>query len=466
MQDFDVIVIGAGPGGYVAAIKAAQLGKNVACIDTSNFLGGTCLNQGCIPSKTLLNSSYKYYETLHKLEEHGISCTSVEFSLSKMMERKDTIVSTLGKGIEGLFKKNKVALFKGRGSFISSNEIKITQKQNDIESSIRGKNIIIATGSQPISLPNIAIDEKFIFSSTGALALPSVPGEMIILGGGVIGLEMGSIWSRLGAKVTIIEYAEKIMGNSDIEIAREAQKILEKQGINFLLKTKAISASINDNVVSLNIEINGNIETKKADVILVAVGRKAYVDGLALENVGIVLDKYGKIPVDSSFKTSRENIFAIGDVISGPMLAHKASEEGIAVAEIIAGQHGHVNYSAIPSVIYTHPEIASVGATEEQLKAQGIEYNIGKFPFVANSRARTTAETEGFVKIIACKKTDEVLGAHIIGPCAGELITEISLGIEFKAASEDIARTSHSHPGFSEAVKEAALAAFSKPIHI
>lgn len=468
MQEFDVAVIGGGPGGYVAAIKSAQLGKKVICIDSKAGLGGTCLNVGCIPSKALLNSTHKYYDAVKHFHEHGIEFKQLEFNLAKMMARKDEIVSNLNKGIEGLFKKNKVQYIKGTASFIKANQLSISLN-NEKQEVIEAKNIIIATGSKPTSIPGITIDEEFIVTSSGALSLKSVPKKLLILGGGVIGLEMGSIWSRLGADVTIIEYMDRIVAAGDADISRELQKILEKNGIKFKLATKAISSKVTNNKVILDIEsavAGGNKEQLDSDILLVAIGRNAYTSGLGLDNIGITLDEKGRIPVDKNYTTNIPGVFAIGDVISGPMLAHKASEEGIAVAEIIDGQHGHINYETIPSVIYTIPEIAWVGKTEEQLKANNVEYKVGKFPFLANSRARTASETEGFVKLLACKKTDQILGAHIIGACAGELITEVSLGMEFKAAAEDIARTSHSHPGFSESVKEAALATFSLPIHI
>ena len=466
MEKFDVVIIGGGPGGYVCAIKAAQLGKKVACIEKRGKLGGTCLHEGCIPSKALLNSSHKYFEALKHFSDHGIEYQDLRLSLDKMQSRKSTIVSDLSKGIDGLFRKNKISHINGIASLIDCNTIEI-KKSDDNTDTIKADNIVIATGSEPISLNGFTIDEEKIISSTGALNLQSVPKKMIVLGAGVIGLEMSSIWSRLGAEVTVIEYAENILAFGDTDISKEMQKILEKQGMKFLLGTKALRAEKNNDGVSLEIEKpDTSKEILDADVLLVAVGRKPYIQGLNAENIGIALDDRGRIMTNHNYKTSVENIYAIGDVITGPMLAHKAEEEGVAVAEIIAEQHGHVNYNAIPSVVYTHPEIASVGQTEEQVKSEGINYKIGKFPFLANSRARTNSDTDGFVKIITDAVSDEILGAHIIGTSAGELIGEFCLGIEFRAAAEDIARTSHAHPGYSEAIKEAALAAFFKPIHI
>jgi len=466
MQEFDVVIIGGGPGGYVCAIKAAQLGKKVCCVEVRETLGGTCLNAGCIPSKALLNSSHKYYEAKKHFAEHGIEFQNITFSLEKMQARKEKVVSDLCKGIDGLFRKNKVTYINGFANFIDKNQVEIKKKDGTTEI-IKAHNFVIATGSEPINLPGIAVDEEAIISSTGALSLKSVPKKMIVLGGGVIGLEMASIWSRLGAEVIVIEYADKILAIGDGDISKEMQKILEKQGIKFLLKTKALGAQRISDGISLEIEKSATEKEQiKADILLVAVGRKPYTHNLQLEKIGVKLDNKARINVNNKYITSVDNIYAIGDVIQGPMLAHKAEEEGIAVAEIIAGQHGHVNYDAIPSVVYTHPEVASVGKTEEQLKNEGIEYRVGKFPFLANSRARTSGDTEGFVKIIASKTDDTILGAHIIGIAAGELIGEICVGIEFKAASEDIARTSHAHPGYGEAIKEAALSTFALAIHI
>ncbi|MDJ1257691.1 MAG: dihydrolipoyl dehydrogenase [Candidatus Midichloria sp.] len=466
MQEFDVVVIGGGPGGYVCAIKAAQLGKKVACIEMRERLGGTCLNVGCIPSKTLLNSSHKYFEASKHFAEYGVEFKELTFSLEKMQARKEKVVNDLGKGIEGLFRKNKVSYINGFASFIDQNTVEIKKKDRSTEN-IKAQNFVIATGSEPISLPSISIDEEKIVSSTGALSLKTPPKKMIVLGAGVIGLEMASVWSRLGSEVTIVEYADKILATADADISKEMQKILEKQGIKFILQTKALKATKTTSGISLEIEkADANKESIEADILLVAIGRKPYTIGLNLENIGLKLDAKARIEVNDNYLTSVNNIYAIGDVIKGPMLAHKAEEEGIAVAEIIAGQHGHVNYNAIPSVVYTHPEVAYVGKTEDQIKAEGIDYKVGQFPFLANSRARTSGESEGFVKIITSKSDDVILGAHIIGINAGELIGEICVSIEFKAAAEDIARTSHAHPGYSEAIKEASLAAFASAIHI
>jgi dihydrolipoamide dehydrogenase len=465
-QEFDVVVIGGGPGGYVAAIKAAQLGFKTACIEKRGKLGGTCLNVGCIPSKALLHSSHKYHEASHDLKQHGVEIKGVELNLKQMMDRKSKVVEDLGKGIEGLFAKNKVTYFKGTGTFISANEIKI---KGEKEEKILAKNVIIATGSEVMKIPGIEIDEKSIVSSTGALELDKIPGKMIVIGGGYIGLEMGSVWSRVGADVTVVEYADRILAAMDTDVSKEHKKILEKQGLKFKLATKVISAKAAGKSgvdVVLEPSTGGPQEKLKVDVVLVSVGRRPYTEGLGLENIGLKPDERGKLQVNNNFQTSVKSVYAIGDVIAGPMLAHKAEEEGIAAVEIIAGQHGHVNYEAIPGVVYTYPEAASVGKTEDELKKLGIEYNVGKFPFLANSRARTNGETDGFVKILADKKTDRILGAHIIGANAGELIQEIVVGMEFKAAAEDLARSSHGHPGVAEAIKEAALATFSKAIHI
>lgn len=465
--EFDVVIIGGGPGGYVAAIKAAQLGLKTACIEMRGSLGGTCLNVGCIPSKALLQSSHKYEEAKHAMKDHGVIVKEVELDLAKMMERKTKVVESLCKGIEGLFAKNKVTYFKGKGSFVSANEIKIDLNDGTSQT-IKTKNTIIATGSESSAIPGIEIDEKRIVTSTGALVLDKVPAQMAVIGGGVIGLEMGSVWSRLGAKVTVIEYADKIVPTMDADISKEFKKILEKQGFTFKLATKVVTAKASDNGVEIEIApaAGGDSEKLNVDIALVSIGRRPYTNGLGFENIGLKLDERGRIPTDCNYQTSVKGVYAIGDVITGPMLAHKAEEEGIAAAENIAGQHGHVNYNAIPGIVYTWPEVAAVGKTEDELKKAGVAYNVGKFPFMANSRARANGDADGFVKILADKVTDEVLGAHIIGPNAGELIQEIVVGMEFKAASEDIARTSHGHPGLSEAVKEAALATFSKAIHI
>lgn len=466
-QEFDVVIIGGGPGGYVAAIKAAQLGLKTACIEKRGSLGGTCLNVGCIPSKALLQSSHKYHEATHGMDMHGVNIGTVRLDLKKMMARKSEVVANLCKGIEGLFAKNKITYFKGAASFVSSTDIKITLNAGG-EEIVKAKNVIIATGSESTPIPGIAVDEKLIVSSTGALELDKVPARMVVIGGGYIGLEMASVWSRLGSEVTVVEYMDRLVPAMDTDISKEFKKILEKQGIKFKLATKVISAKAEKKIVNLALEpaAGGTQEQMTVDIVLLSVGRRPYTLGLGLENTGIKLDERGRIPTDKHWLTSAKGIYAIGDVIAGPMLAHKAEEEGVAVAESIAGQHGHVNYDAIPGIVYTYPEVASVGKTEDELKKAGIEYNVGKFPFLANSRARANGETDGFVKIIADKKTDQILGAHIIGPSAGELIQEVVLGMEFKAAAEDLARTCHGHPGLSEAVKEASMATFFKAIHI
>ena len=464
-EQFDLVIIGGGPGGYVAAIRAAQLGMKVACIEKRGSLGGTCLNVGCIPSKALLYSSELYEKTKHEAAIHGIKISNIDLDLDVMMKRKDDITLGLNKGIEGLFKKNKVTYIKGSASFIDSNNIKV--KSEESESQVSAKNIIIATGSEVMSLPGIEIDEEKIVSSTGTLSLKSVPKKMTIIGAGVIGLEMGSVWLRLGAEVTVIEYLDRILPGMDLETAKQFQKILEKQGFKFLLSHKVLSAKKDTKGVSLTVESVSD-QTKidmQADIALVSIGRKPYTDNLAIENAGIKLDERGRIPVNNNLQTSIAHIYAIGDVIAGPMLAHKAEEEGVAAVEIIAGQKPHVNYNVIPGVVYTYPEVAAVGKTEEEVKASGIPYKIGKFPFMANSRARAIGVSEGFVKVIARSDNDEILGCHIIAPEAGTIIAEMVVAMEYKASSEDIARTVHAHPSLNEAVKEATLAVLGRAIH-
>jgi dihydrolipoamide dehydrogenase len=467
MEKYDVLIIGGGPGGYVAAIKAAQLGKKVACIDNKQFIGGTCLNVGCIPSKSLLNITHKYHDAKHNFASRGIECKDISFSLDKIMKTKDSTVSGLGQGIAGLFKKNKVDYFNGLGKFESNNKISVALNSGE-NKLLEADNIIIATGSVPVTLPNIKIDEEKIVTSDGALSLKKVPKKMIVIGGGVIGLELGSVWSRLGTKVAVVEFADNILFGFDSDIRKEARKVFEKQGLTFKLSSKVTSAQIKNGKVEVEITSisGGNSEKVDCDVVLVAVGRKPNTESLNLGKIGIKLDEKGRVMVNGQFKTNISNIYAIGDVIAGPMLAHKASDEGVVVAEIIDGQHGHVNYDTIPGVVYTHPEIASVGKTEDELKNNNVEYKIGKFPFLANSRARTSGETDGFVKIIACKKTDQILGVHIIGDAAGELIAEATVAMEFKAASEDLARICNPHPTLNEAIKEASLATYFKPIHL
>jgi len=463
-EKFQAVVIGGGPGGYVCAIRLAQLGLKTACIESRGSLGGTCLNIGCIPSKSLLNLSEKFHE-VKNLSKKGIEVGNVKLNLSQMMKYKDKAVTVLTKGVEFLLKKNKVSYYKGVGSFKSKNQISVKDNQNK-ETLLDAEKIIIATGSVPISLPGIKFDEKIIISSTGALSLEEVPKKMVVVGGGYIGLEMGSVWSRLGAEVHVIEFLDHITPGMDKEISQEFMKILKKQGIHFHMQHKVEKIKKNNSaaVVSTK-DKDGNKKDFDCNVVLISVGRKVNTIGLNLEKIGIELDEKNRIKTDKNFKTNLDNIFAIGDVIAGPMLAHKAEDEGIAVAENIAGQSGHVNYDTIPGVVYTKPEVASIGKTEEQLKQANVNYKIGKFSFMANSRAKTIDDTEGFVKILADEKTDRVLGAHLIGPHVGELIAEIGVAMEFGASSEDIARTCHAHPTFSEAVKEAALSVDKRAIH-
>ncbi|MCL4677828.1 MAG: dihydrolipoyl dehydrogenase [Alphaproteobacteria bacterium] len=461
-NSFDVIVIGAGPGGYVAAIRAAQLGMKVACVEKRKTLGGTCLNVGCIPSKAMLHSSEKFEDAAKHFSDIGIKTGKVELDLKTMMKFKDGVVDSNVKGIDFLFKKNKITRIEGTGEIAAVGKVRVGKDVYDAQY------IIIATGSDIITLPGIEIDEKQIVSSTGALELPSVPKSMIVIGGGVIGLELGTVWRRLGASVTVVEYLDNILPGMDGEIRKEALKIFKKQGIEFKLSSKVTGAKTSKKGVDLTVEpaAGGKAETLSAEVVLMAIGRKAYTDGLGLDAVGVKRDERGRIAVDEHFETNVEGIFAIGDVIAGPMLAHKAEDEGVILAEILAGQSGHIDYNLIPGVVYTWPEIANVGKTEEQLKEAGVEYNSGKFPFMANGRARAMGVLDGFVKILSCAKTDRVLGAHMIGPNVGELMAEVVSVMEFQGTAEDIARTSHSHPTLSEVVKEAALAVHKRPIHI
>ena len=465
-KSFDVIVIGGGPGGYVCAIRSAQLGFKTACIESRGTLGGTCLNVGCIPSKSLLNLSENYHKAQREFNSLGIEASRIKLNLSKMMSNKNKSVLTLTKGVEYLFKKNKITYLKGNGSISSQNIVTVVDEFKK-KSNYQTKNIVISTGSIPASLPEIKIDEKIIVSSTGALSFNKVPKELIIIGGGYIGLEMGSVWKRLGSNVTVVEFLDHIIPGMDSDISTEFLKILKKQGINFKLNSKvtAVSTVKDQAVVDFTNNESAKRERIQTDKVLIAVGRKPNIEGLNLIKIGIKKDTQGRIQVNKKFQTKFENIYAIGDVIPGPMLAHKAEDEGIAVAEIIAGQAGHVNYDVIPAVIYTSPEVAAVGKTEEQLKKEKIKYKVGKFPFLANSRARVNNETEGFVKIIADEKSDKVLGAHMIGPHVGTMIAEAALAMEFGASSEDIARTCHAHPTHTEAIKEAALAVDNRPIH-
>ena len=464
IEKFDSVVIGGGPGGYVCAIRLAQLGQKTACIEARGALGGTCLNIGCIPSKSLLNLSenFKKAKNFSKL---GIETGDVKLNLDKMMKNKEKAVSILTKGVEFLFKKNKVTYLKGFGSFISDKKISV-KGEDGKKKEIEAKNIIIATGSEAMPMPNVEFDEKTIVSSTGALSLKEVPKSLVVVGGGYIGLEMGSVWSRLGAEVNVIEFLDHITPGMDREISEEFMKILKKQNIKFHLNRKVTSIKKTSNGVQISTsDKNGDSKEFNCDVALISIGRKPFTSNLNLSSAGVKSDEKGRIKIDKKFQTSAKNIYAIGDVIDGPMLAHKAEEEGIAVAEIIAGQSGHVNYDLIPGVIYTTPEVASIGLTEEQLKEKNKSYKIGKFPFMANSRAKAIDEPEGFVKILADKDTDKVLGVHMIGPHVGEMIAEMAVAMEFGASSEDIARTCHAHPTFSEAIKEAALSVEKRQIH-
>jgi dihydrolipoamide dehydrogenase len=462
MTTFDVIVIGSGPGGYVCAIRAAQLGLSVACVEKRATLGGTCLNIGCIPSKALLQSSENFHAAAANFKDHGIVLEGIKLDLARMQARKAEVVTANVKGVEFLFKKNKITWLKGTGHIDAPGKVSVDGTVYET------KNIIIATGSESTPLPGIEIDEKTIVTSTGALEFAQVPGHLAVIGGGVIGLELGSVWHRLGAKVTVIEFLDRLIPGMDDEIAKNFQRILAKQGLSFKLSHKVTLAEKNGTGVRLSIEPSkgGAAEALDVDAVLVSAGRRPYTEGLGLDEAGVARDPRGFVTVDHHFATNVPGIYAIGDAIPGPMLAHKAEDEGVAIAELLAGQAGHVNYDAIPSVIYTWPEVASVGATEEQLELAGVAYNIGKFPFMANGRARAMGDTDGFVKILADKRTDRVLGAHIIGPDAGTLIAEIVTAIEFGASSEDIGRICHAHPTLSEAVKEAALAVEGRALHI
>ncbi len=462
---FDVIVIGAGPGGYVCAIRAAQLGLKVACVESRSTLGGTCLNVGCIPSKTLLEFSEKYHSSKHLIEE-GIFSGSVSLDFPKLMEKKATIIGQLTGGIAGLFKKNKVTHINGLATFKDKNTIFIKKLDGTTEE-VQAKNFVIATGSEVTPLPNVEIDEKVIVSSTGALELKSVPKKMVVIGAGVIGLELGSVYSRLGSQVEVIEFLPKITPTMDEEISKNFKKILEKQGLKFTMETKVTGVEKTSNGVLVQVEsvTDGSKSKIEADVVLVAIGRRAFTKGLGLENAGVLVNQRGVIETNAKLQTAVSNIYAIGDVTQGAMLAHKAEDEGVAAAEIIAGKHGHVNYDVIPSVVYTHPEVASVGKTEEELKTAGVGYKVGKFSMMANSRAKAVDDTEGFVKILSCKKTDRVLGCHIISRGAGDIIHEVVVAMEFSASAEDIARTCHAHPTLNEAIKEAAMAVDKMQIH-
>ena len=464
MDEFDVIVIGSGPGGYVAAIRAAQLGLRTACVEKESTLGGTCLNIGCIPSKALLTSTEKLVHARHHLEQHGIKTGEVGFDLTAMMTRKDKVVKDNTAGIEYLFRKHNVTRIKGTGRIRDPESLQVATEQETVTAK---KAIIIATGSQSASLPGVEIDEKDILSSTGALSLSEVPPRMAVIGAGYIGLEMGSVWARLGSQVTVIEVLDRILPGMDREIGKQMLRILQRQGLQCHLATKLVQVEKQE-TLRLSLEShNSNVpSTLEVDKLLMAVGRLPYTHGLGLQEAGVKQNDKQQIITDSHFRTNVSGIYAIGDAIAGPMLAHKAEEEGVVCAEIIAGQSGHINYDAIPSVVYTSPEVAQVGRTEDSLTQEGIKYKVGKFPFTANGRARTLATTDGFVKLLADARTDRLLGAHIIGPDAGHLIAEIALAMEFHASAEDIARTSHAHPTLSEAIKEAALAVDKRPIHV
>jgi dihydrolipoamide dehydrogenase len=450
---YDLLIIGAGPGGYVCAIRAAQLGMKVGVIEKRKTLGGTCLNVGCIPSKALLQSSEAYSEAVHHFADHGIKA-KVELDLKAMLKRKDAVVDKLTGGVAFLFKKNKIDHIEGAGKITGKGKVTVGKTE------YTAKNILIATGSESTPLPGVEVDEKQIVSSTGALELGSVPKTLVVIGAGYIGLEMGSVWARLGSQVTVIEYLDRITPGMDAEVAKQFQRILKKQGMEFKLGHKVTGAKTAKSGVTLSVEPakGGEAEEIKADIVLVSIGRRPYTEGLGLKEAGVKTDDRGFITVDKHFKTSADGIYALGDVILGPMLAHKAEEEGVALAEMLAGQAGHVNYETVPGIVYTWPEVASVGKTEEQLKEAGTEYRSGKFPFSANSRGICTGETDGFVKILADKKTDRILGAHIIGPEAGNLIHEVVMHMEYGGSSEDLARSFHGHPTYNEAVREAALA--------
>jgi dihydrolipoamide dehydrogenase len=464
---YDLVIIGTGPGGYVCAIRAAQLGLKTAVIEKRAAHGGTCLNVGCIPSKALLHASHLFEEAGTHFKTLGIDVGKPKLDLKAMLAHKNDAIEGNTKGIEFLLKKNKIDAFHGTGKILAAGKVSVTGEDGKVQE-IETKNIVIATGSDVVSLPGIEIDEKRIVSSTGALDLTEVPKKMVVIGGGVIGLEMGSVWRRLGAEVTVVEFLDRILAGMDGDVAKQFQRMLQKQGMAFKLGSKVTSAKASAKGVKLTVEPakGGDAETIEADIVLVAVGRKPYTEGLGLEEAGVKLDDRGRVAIDAHYATNVPGIYAIGDVITGPMLAHKAEDEGVALAELIAGKAGHVNYGVIPNVVYTYPEVASIGKTEEELKQDGVSYNVGKFPFTANGRAKANLQTDGFVKILADATTDRVLGAHIVGPEAGNLIHEIAVAMEFGASSEDIARTCHAHPTLSEAVKESALAVDKRALHM
>jgi len=458
-DSFDVIVIGAGPGGYVCAIRAAQLGMKVACVEKRTTLGGTCLNVGCIPSKALLQSSEEFHHASHALKAHGVLVEGVKLDLARMQARKAEVVSANVKGVEFLFRKNKVTWLKGTGRITAQGKVDVDGTSYD------ARHIVIATGSESVPLAGVEVDERQIVTSTGGLELDKVPGHLVVIGGGYIGLELGSVWRRLGADVTVVEFLDRIVPTMDAEISKAFERILARQGIKFRLGMKVTGARKGNDDVTLSVEPanGGTAEELKADIVLLSIGRRPYIDSVG---GGVELDERGRVKTDAHYATNVPGIYAIGDAIAGPMLAHKAEDEGVTLAEHLAGQAGHVNYGAIPGVVYTWPEVASVGQTEEELKAAGTAYNVGKFPFTANGRARAMGETDGFVKLLADKATDRLLGAHIIGPDAGTLIVELTTALEFGASAEDVARTCHAHPSLSEAVKEAALAVEGRALHV
>ncbi len=466
---YDLVVIGSGPGGYVCAVKAAQLGLKVAVVEKRATYGGTCLNVGCIPSKALLHASEMYSHAAHGMDALGVEGLTPKLNLEKMMGHKDATVKSNVDGVAFLFKKNKIDGIQGTGRVLGAGKVAVTNDKGE-EQVLETKAIVIATGSDVAGIPGVKvdIDEKVIVSSTGAIALDKVPENLIVVGGGVIGLELGSVWMRLGAKVTVVEYLDTILGGMDGEVSKQFQRMLAKQGMDIRVgaKVTAVEKSKDGAKVTFEPVKGGDATTIDADIVLVATGRRPYTDGLGLAEAGVALDNRGRVEIDGHFQTNVPGIYAIGDVVRGPMLAHKAEDEGVALAEILAGQAGHVNYDVIPGVVYTQPEVASVGKTEEELKAAGIAYKVGKFPFSANGRARAMLATDGFVKILADKENDRVLGGHIVGFGAGEMIHEIAVLMEFGGSSEDLGRTCHAHPTMSEAVKEAALGAFFKPIHM
>jgi len=461
---YDLVVIGSGPGGYIAAIRAAQLGMRVACVEKEKTLGGTCVNVGCIPSKALLDSSEHYATVRHGLGAHGITVGGVELDLAAMMARKDKVVKANTQGIATLFKKNKIERYTGSGRLTAGNAVEVTNGAE--RQTLPARNVLIATGSAPAELPGLPFDGERIISSTEALSLKQVPQRLLIVGAGAIGLELGSVWSRLGAQVLIVEFMDRIVPGMDRKMGEQLRRVLERQGLRFRLQTSAQSASVADGALHVTLEGQGATSVEACDVLLVAVGRRPYSDGLGARELGVAIDERGRIAVDAHYATNVPGIYAIGDVIAGPMLAHKAEEEGVAAVESMAGQAGHVNYEAVPNVVYTWPELASVGMSEEQAQSQGIEFRVGTFPFLANGRARCMGDTDGSVKILADAKTDRILGMHILGPRASDLIAECAVAIEFGASAEDVARSSHAHPTLPEAIKEAALAVHQRALNI